>query len=205
MKRSVKLICFVFLVMIISSLVILGINAASDEEDKGLFDTISDAFTDKIEWVVGSKNFEGDEINLSNPLDYFFTDGWKYLLFGVAIAFWMILFKFFAPRSESPSYAEVGPLAKYFIWVGLVLPIAYVILMGIPLLNRILQIITLEFLFVNKGLWGFLIRSLVIGTVLYFSPVLLEAYFKSEKKKELYHRALRKVAGEELNKIHLKR
>jgi len=75
-----------------------------------------------------------------------------------------------------------GKLYKVFL-IG----IAYAVLMQIPLLNRLIQIITLD-LFLN----GFWLKTFILSFEIGFGPSLIEYYWK-EKTKAKYERAKTKA------------
>jgi hypothetical protein len=157
---------------------------------------------------------------------YWKTYGWQYCLTALPFVFWMFLFYPFTKtfkRNDGSiitiyelNYVTgflqtIYDISKHYFfkfkkiriipfptnWI-LYTPLIYAIAMGIPILNRTLQIITLEFLGVH-WLW----RSLILATMISFGPFFLKKYGEYRKRMKLEKDALEEQAAIEAMKIRI--
>ncbi len=150
--------------------------------------------------LIGVRSFEG-EGNVLWSSDFWKSTFWYYL-FTFSLFTFLFLFLFTFIYIKSMDTSPMGGTwvtfqaftLPYNIFVIIIL-ILYPFLMGIPLLNRFLQIITLEFLGVH-WIW----RSFIFASILFFSPKLWKEYLKYIRRKRTYKAKLEKVAGEEVSK-----
>lgn len=159
--------------------------------------------------------------------NYWAKYGWQYLLIGFAVVFWMFLFYPFATlvdyRDQKVSLYQTISFFGQFgffntMWVSksyfftfkkiiifpfpknwrLYIPPVYAVLMGFPILNRLLQIVTLEFLGVH-WIW----RTLIIAVLISFAPFYLKKYGEYKRRKFEFKKALETEASKEAMKIRL--
>ena len=165
---------------------------------------------DKVERLIGVKNLQGESINIfsgnfwkSQLWYYYFTFSLFLILFGIIfnIIFFISLIDkndFINNFYDTLEWTNWNPLIYIKrIWIP---ALVYPILMGIPLIIRFLQIITLEILGIH-WLW----RSFIWAAILFFSPIMWEKYLDYRKRTRIYEEKLKKIAGEEAVKAMMKR
>lgn len=138
--------------------------------------------------------------------------------FGLAVLFWVVLFSPFSfwktVKGERVSFYEIDKnlgtsyksiLFKYW-WALILIYLGYLVLFAIPIVGRIMQVITLEAFFVLKDsvIWSFLIRSFVVGAVISFVPYFLNSYWAYRKRTEAYRKKMEEIAAVEAMKAQLK-
>ncbi len=150
-------------------------------------------FDKKIDWVKGSRNFEGNEVHLFSEGFWTFQYFGSYLVFSLvvfilAILLDFILFRIIRSGSISlPTVFSKKQRFKLFLKSkksSLIFLVLYPLLMGVPYINRFLQIITLEVLAINEVFWWFW-RSLIVALVLGFGSLFLERYKKYRERKKI--------------------
>jgi len=120
---------------------------------------------------------------------YFTGTGFEYFSFWFLVLIWIFIFLLIYGYSKNEIRNEISKI-KYYIFL-LIIPL----LMGIPIINRILQIITLEFLGIH-WLW----RSLLFSGILYFGPIFFQDYVKHRERRIKYKHKLEKIVGEEISR-----
>lgn len=141
--------------------------------------------------------FTGIFVYLFVASGYLLGEGMKYLFFMIAIVFWTLIF--FIIKNDEGYEGTFDRIVENFLnfmqfyfFLGVSLIFIFLILFGIPIINRFLQIITLEILGVH---WFW--RSLIIATAIYFAKPLIKSYARNWKRRKAYEEQLEKVAMEE--------
>lgn len=123
--------------------------------------------------------------------------GFEYFSFWILVIIWIFIFSLIYSYSKNDlkGYSKKdikGEISKikYYIFL-LIIPL----LMGIPIINRILQIITLEFLGIH---WFW--RSLIFSGIIYGFPRFFQDYVKHRERRLKYKHKLEKIAGEEISR-----
>ena len=145
---------------------------------------------------------------------------WYYGLYGLLLVFWLFWYYPHMTKEKYHDYTDTiyqlaskfgdfGPIETYrnnitkfmgyfFIlenWKILVLPIAVPFVMGIPYINRFLQIITLEIFGLNIFYSTFLIATLI--AIITMSWEEIQAYYR---RRRIYRDKMEKIEGEEVAK-----
>lgn len=154
--------------------------------------------------AVGARTFSGEGLNVAS-WDFWSGSFWYYLLtFSLPLIIFGWLFYIIFVISENLSnsnnpWESLNFFSIFNPWKVLskikavwIVALFYPFLMGIPLINRALQVITLEAI----GLHWFW-RAFVWAVILFFLPKLWEAYVRYRTRMRKYRTALEKVAGEE--------
>jgi len=145
---------------------------------------------------------------------------WYYGLYGLLLVFWLFWYYPHMTKEKYHDYTDTiyqlaskfgdfGPIETYrnnitifmgyfFIlenWKILVLPIAVPFVMGIPYINRFLQIITLEIFGLNIFYSTFLIATLI--AIITMSWEEIQAYYR---RRRIYRDKMEEIEGEEVAK-----
>lgn len=208
MKRVVYFVlCFCVLLVLISGNVAgVGEDLDIKENSEGLFNFLKglgDDFivapisfvVDKLGWVVGTNTFDG-ESNHVFSFEYWLGDAKEYFFFGIIVFLWMSIFQVFYAYGTKQRIKNPFVLKNWRLYIAFI----YAFLMGIPVLNRILQFITLEFLGIN---W--FLRSLFIAGIFSFAPYVIKEYSKYRLRMEKEDEALEEAAMDEVVKVHLRK
>lgn len=158
--------------------------------------------SNKLGVLFGFRSFNKD--NLSNNYfsgfsEYMSSNFLYYLAFIVLVIFLMYIFHLIEFISFLPKdMVGIKGVTKDFFKsnkIQIFILILFLFFIGVPLINRILQIITLEVLGV-----GLFIRALIISSILYFLPEFAKRYAEYRKRNYEYKEKLGKIAGEEMLK-----
>ncbi|MEM3074385.1 MAG: hypothetical protein QW727_00355 [Candidatus Pacearchaeota archaeon] len=158
--------------------------------------------------LVGVKSFNG-KWDIIWSLDFWKYNFWYYFFtFSLPTFLFFRFFHLFMEHNIIPWIKNFNIITwikdfKLITWIKktyyrvfvIIILILYPFLMGIPLANRFLQIMTLEIL----GLHWFW-RSFIFATILFFIPKMRDSYVEYVKIKRDYQDKLEKVAGEEIAK-----
>ncbi len=153
---------------------------------------------------------------------------WGRALFFFAVLFWVILFSPISVwktlngkrvslyETDKDIYPELGFFARLwqlyksvffnYWWVFFLVYAGYLVLFMMPISGRVMQIITLEFLFALKDstIWGPLIQSFVLGALISFVPYFMQNFFEYRKRTKAYKKKMEEIAAIEAMKISLK-
>ena len=173
---------FVVLILLLFSMSFVFADNKTTNKTSSFLGSASSFVTEKISWITGSFGWD-DKVG-----EYFLFAGLGILFMGV---FWVISL---ISSSISNVYSTSDAIGKKRI----ILFILYPFLMLVPILKRILQIITLEFLGLH-----FFWRAFIIAAIFSFAPLFWARYRKYRLRTELYKDKLRKVAIEERDKALL--
>ncbi|MBU4204915.1 hypothetical protein KKH26_01920 [Patescibacteria group bacterium] len=88
------------------------------------------------------------------------------------------------------------------VWKIIPIAVGYAVLMQIPVINRIIQVITFEPLLSYKGWWGYFIQSFIIAFYIGFLPMAIEQYSRYKIRKRYYHAIEHEKAVVAIDKIH---
>jgi len=171
-------------------------------------DVASDVIYEPFARVIGVKTLSGEGNNVLT-LNYWKDSGWKNALFGLWVAILTALFFTFANFNEFSTLPNRSFLDKLedglpsikrrFIFDFIYFVLGFPIIMGIPIFNRILGILTLEFLGIH-WVW----RGLVVAGVLAFFGVFYKRYYEYRKRTFLYKQELEEATAIEGAKAMLK-
>lgn len=213
-----------FLVAVVVLLVSGTFVSAQDAEqtvsnvssDAGLWGTIKDnmvrvfnaisTFADKyiVGPIIGTRTFGGKSIHIFSG-NFWSERFFSYISLSVWIILWSVVFGFFQLRLGNAK-SERNIVFKFtfgkwlkFTKFALIFAVLYPILMGIPFINRILQIVTLEVLGVAV-VW----RAFIVSAVFIFGPLYFKRYIAYRVEIREYKEELQKVAGEEIIKAMAK-
>jgi len=131
---------------------------------------------------------------------------WPNALFSILVFIWVFIFYLITTKTHPQIFSPTTPelrrqndkLMRKLKYLAILLGI-FPFLTGIPLLNRFLQIITLDLLGIHI-IW----RSLIIATALYFGPIYIKKFYGYQKRTKIYKDELEKAAAIELVKVRLK-
>jgi len=165
---------FIILICLLFSMNFVFAEDKTTDKTSSFLGSASDFITEKISWITGSFGWE-----------------WEYLFFAVLGILFMGVFWLISALATFSSADTFGK--KRFIAFCL-----YPFLMPVPIIKRILQIITLEFLGLH-----FFWRAFIIAAIFSFAPLFWGRYRKYREKTEVYKQALRDVAIEEKHKAEL--
>ena len=144
---------------------------------------------EKVNILIGYRTEEGDILLCSSST-------WKqlgrFLGFAAAISIWVFLFYLIREFSTWRMGAWIARPSSMF--GRLILFITMYSALGIvPITNRLLQILSLEFTGVN---W--VIRSFIWGAIIFFAPKFYKDYIKYKRRKDFYDKKLKEEAGKEI-------
>jgi len=164
----------------------------------------------KTAWALGAGTFEGKYV--------WQEEGFlkRNLPMAFAILFWAMLFFPFTATAEARRDQSVytfeyvdGFFQAYFdsfkrhflYWKNWRpwLPVFYMVLMIIPILNRTMQIVTFEFLGLH---WVY--RSLIVATAVSFMPTFWRAFIKMKKDRAKYEVELEHQAAIEMMRARMR-
>jgi len=125
---------------------------------------------------------------------------WQYVLTGILACVWMGLIQMIIYIKDLIAGIRFGTnrlrwaYSASIRWIsrGPIFLVAYPILMSIPLVNRAIQIITLEVLM--PGSW--FLRSFILAFYVGVVPALFKSYVKYKNRSEEYEEKLKKEIGE---------
>ena len=177
------------------------------------FDSSTSSFNRGVGWILGANTFGGKSITVLSP--YYWKsdglkydalgDGWRYVL-GSLVTFLLIfvvlvLYTIFSSNPYDSEYFEknMSILGTKYPWFIIIILILFPFLMGIPIINRILQVITLEFLGTH---WFW--RCLIFATLLFFGPIYWKKYAEYRVRTRKYKEKMEALAIKEINRAHLK-
>ena len=120
------------------------------------------------------------------------------LKISLPIFIWTIIFFLIHLFIDYPS--QNSSIKDINLYLPLIFALIYPFLAIIPIINRILYIITLEVLQLH-WLW----RSLILAAVLFYGPIFWERYSKYRKRKLLYDQKLEEIAAIEGAKAMLQK
>lgn len=159
----------------------------------------------KILWVVGARTFEGEGFRT-----------WSYILTRIGFIFVVLVFMFLFYyiqihntsnlnlRYLDTFYKRLRYFIRRHVIVQEILLVIYFIFSLIPILNRIMQIITLEILFSGSP-WSYVVRALIWAVILYYGPSLFVSYRKASEVNIAYRDSLKDEAAKEIAKVHLRK
>ncbi len=196
----------------------VGQAGLSVSSDNGLWGIIKDntvlvfsatsAFADKyvIGPIIGTRTFGGESIHIFS--DYYWFEGFLHnAALSILVVLWTIpLVILYAVNDKSGGVTRFSSWrlhAAFFYFryckSALIFAVLYPLLMGVLVINRILQILTLEVLGVAV-VW----RAFIVSAVLIFGPLYFKKYIAYRVEIREYQEELQKVAGEEIIKAMAK-
>ncbi|MBI2629379.1 hypothetical protein HYW74_04825 [Candidatus Pacearchaeota archaeon] len=219
------IICILLLIVI--PLIFIFNSPISNKADIGLWGVIKSSFSfvlnlvknvisvplafiwDKVSWITGGQTWQGKSVW---KIEYLF-EAIAILIFGLIFSLIGSTLKYFGEVYTGLPYdwvdLAVESLRSYF--KKIVIPaILFLILMFIPIINRIIQVITFEILdirwifdYKNTDVFtgiGFpwWLRAFIIAAVLYFFPLIWKEYVRFSKRKREYREKLDEEFGREM-------
>jgi hypothetical protein len=143
-----------------------------------------------------------------------FGYGWKYLFFALLVLavyyiFWKltilkIIFQNNAHPTYQKKYFHQYKLTRKFWGWAIFFVLAFVFFMGVPVFNRILQLLTLEFMSYKGIFWNYVVRPVIFGILVFYLPNMWKLYSRKRREMQIYKDALKKAAAIEAMEAQIK-